>query len=48
VELSGLAEKPGLEAVTGIAVHSDTPLTSSFACSDVRICDFSVVNREAE
>ena len=31
--------RPRLDAVTGIAVHSDTPLTSSFRCSD------PVVNR---
>ncbi|MDP8244868.1 MAG: family 78 glycoside hydrolase catalytic domain [Candidatus Hinthialibacter antarcticus] len=34
VELTGLTEKPSLNTVTGIAIHSDTPLTSSFACSD--------------
>jgi alpha-L-rhamnosidase len=39
VELSGLVEPPTLEDVTGIVLHSDTPLTSGFECSD------SVVNR---
>lgn len=34
VELTGLAARPGLDAVTGIVVHSDTSLTSSFECSD--------------
>ena len=34
VEVTGLKEKPALDAVTGIVLHSDTPLTSSFTCSD--------------
>lgn len=34
VEVSGLAVEPGLEAVTGLALHNDTPLTGEFACSD--------------
>jgi alpha-L-rhamnosidase len=34
VEISGLPTKPGLEAVTGIVLHNDTPLTGEFACSD--------------
>ncbi len=34
VELRGYPGEPGPEAVTGIVVHSDTPLTSSLACSD--------------
>lgn len=34
VELTGLSEKPGLDAVAGIVLHSDTPLASSFECSD--------------
>jgi alpha-L-rhamnosidase len=34
VEVSGLPEEPSLDTVTGIAIHSDTPLTSSFECSD--------------
>ncbi len=34
VELTGLTEKPTLDTVTGIVIHSDTPLTSSFECSD--------------
>ena len=34
VELTGLAEKPALEAVTGLVVQSDTPLAGSFECSD--------------
>jgi alpha-L-rhamnosidase len=34
VEVTGLPNKPGLDAVTGIVIHSDTPLTSSFECSD--------------
>lgn len=34
VELSGLADTPSLDAVTGIALSSDTPLASRFECSD--------------
>ncbi len=34
VELSGLPAKPGLDAVTGLVLHSDTPLVSDFECSD--------------
>lgn len=34
VEITGLAAKPGLDAVTGIVLHNDTPLTGEFACSD--------------
>ncbi len=34
VEVSGLAERPSLDAVTGLVLHNATPLTSEFACSD--------------
>ncbi|MBL9129280.1 MAG: family 78 glycoside hydrolase catalytic domain, partial [Verrucomicrobiales bacterium] len=34
VELTGLAERPGLDAVTGLVLHNDTPLVGEFACSD--------------
>ena len=34
VELSGLPDKPAPDSVTGLVLHNDTPLTSSFACSD--------------
>jgi alpha-L-rhamnosidase len=34
VEISGLSAKPTPKMVTGIAVHSDAPLTSSFECSN--------------
>ncbi|MCL4401068.1 MAG: glycoside hydrolase family 78 protein [Acidobacteria bacterium] len=34
VELSGYPGKPNLDAVTGIVVHSDTPLDSKFEASD--------------
>ncbi len=34
VELSGFEEKPSLDTIEGIVLHSDTPLTSSFECSD--------------
>ncbi|HOX57480.1 MAG TPA: glycoside hydrolase family 78 protein [Candidatus Paceibacterota bacterium] len=34
VELTGYPGEPGLDAITGIVLHSDTPLTSGFECSD--------------
>ncbi|MFH1717237.1 MAG: family 78 glycoside hydrolase catalytic domain, partial [Planctomycetota bacterium] len=34
VELTGYPGKPGLDAITGIVVHSDTPLAGSFECSN--------------
>jgi alpha-L-rhamnosidase len=34
VEVTGYPGTPGPEAITGIAIHSDTPLTSRFECSD--------------
>lgn len=34
VEVSGFPGTPGLDAVTGVVVHSDTPLVSSFSSSD--------------
>ncbi len=34
VELTGYPGKPDLDTVTGVVVHSDTPLASSFECSD--------------
>ena len=34
VEVTGLEAKPELDAITGLAIHSDTPLASSFECSD--------------
>ena len=34
VEITGFPGKPGKDAITGIVLHSDTPLTSSFECSD--------------
>jgi len=34
VELSGCRQEPGLDAVTGIVLHSDTPFHGSFECSD--------------
>jgi len=34
VEVSGYPGAPGPEAVTGVVLHSATPLTSSFVCSD--------------
>jgi alpha-L-rhamnosidase len=37
VELTGVTEKPAMDAVTGIVLGSDTPRNSSFECSDPRI-----------
>ncbi len=34
VEVTGFPGTPTLDAVTGLVMHSDTPLTSSFECSD--------------
>jgi alpha-L-rhamnosidase len=34
VEITGLPARPGLDAVTGLVLHNDTPLTGEFACSD--------------
>ncbi len=34
VEVTGLAEAPGFDAVTGLVLHNDTPLAGEFACSD--------------
>lgn len=34
VELTGVAGKPRLDAVTGIVIASDTPRTGEFSCSD--------------
>ena len=34
VEVTGYPGRPGRDAVTGVVLHSDTPLTSGFECSD--------------
>ncbi|MBI1388229.1 MAG: Bacterial alpha-L-rhamnosidase [bacterium] len=34
VEIRGLKEKPAEDTITGVVIHSDTPLTSTFECSD--------------
>lgn len=34
VEVSGLTNEPTLSTVTGLVMHSDTPLVSTFECSD--------------
>ena len=34
VELTGFPGKPELDAITGIVLQSDTPMTSGFECSD--------------
>ena len=40
VELTGLAEKPALDAVTGLVLNNDTPMTGDFACSDETMTQF--------
>jgi alpha-L-rhamnosidase len=34
VEITGYPGQPALDTITGIVLHSDTPLTSDFECSD--------------
>jgi alpha-L-rhamnosidase len=34
VELTGLDNKPGLDAIVGLALSSDTPVAGTFECSD--------------
>lgn len=34
VEIQGLTDKPGLDTITGIVVHSNAPATGSFSCSN--------------
>jgi alpha-L-rhamnosidase len=34
VEIAGLPGNPGLDAVTGLVLHNDTPLVGAFECSD--------------
>jgi alpha-L-rhamnosidase len=34
VEISGFEKQPPLDTITGLVMHSDTPLTSGFECSD--------------
>jgi len=34
VEVTGYPGKPGKDAITGLVLHSDTPLASNFECSD--------------
>ena len=37
VEVTGFPGKPDLDAITGIVLHSDLPLTSDFECSDAMV-----------
>ncbi|BCX47624.1 alfa-L-rhamnosidase [Haloferula helveola] len=34
VEVTGCSQKPPLDAITGLVLHSDTPMASGFECSD--------------
>ncbi len=40
VEVTGLAEKPTLDAVTGLVLSNDTPAAGEFACSDPVMTQF--------
>ncbi len=40
VEVTGLAEKPALDAVTGLVLSNDTPAAGEFACSDSVMTQF--------
>ena len=40
VEVTGLAEKPALDAVTGLVLSNDTPAAGEFACSDPVMTQF--------
>lgn len=40
VELTGVTARPDLDAVTGLVIHNDTPLTSEFSCSDEVMTQF--------
>ena len=40
VEVTGLAEKPPLDAITGLVLHNDTPLAGNFECSDPVLTQF--------
>ncbi len=37
VEITGCRKRPPIDAVTGIVIHSDTPVVGAFECSDPRI-----------
>ncbi len=37
VEVTGFEKKPDLHAIEGLVMHSDTPMASSFACSDPQL-----------
>jgi Bacterial alpha-L-rhamnosidase 6 hairpin glycosidase domain/Alpha-L-rhamnosidase N-terminal domain/Bacterial alpha-L-rhamnosidase concanavalin-like domain/Bacterial alpha-L-rhamnosidase C-terminal domain len=37
VELTGLAKRPGMDAVTGIVIGSDNQAAGTFSCSDTRV-----------
>ncbi|MFC1739238.1 family 78 glycoside hydrolase catalytic domain [Planctomycetota bacterium] len=37
VELTGIEDKPTLDTITGIVLHSDTPVVGSFECSNPMI-----------
>ncbi|MEO6004299.1 MAG: family 78 glycoside hydrolase catalytic domain [Opitutus sp.] len=42
VEVTGLAEKPTLDAITGLVIHNDVPASGSFECSDPVLTQFAL------
>ena len=40
VEVTGLPEKPGPDAVTGLVLQSDAPIASRFVCADETMTRF--------
>ena len=40
VEVTGLTQKPALDAITGLVLHNDTPLAGSFESSDPVLTQF--------
>jgi alpha-L-rhamnosidase len=41
VEVTGLPSAPSADAITGLALHNDTPLVGEFACSDPVLTQFA-------
>lgn len=41
VELTGLDTRPALDAISGLVIHNDTPLTGEFECSDPLLTRFA-------
>ena len=41
VEVTGLAERPALDAITGLVLHNDNPAAGDFECSDPALTQFA-------